>query len=132
MRTVVLTMPDEPDAVPGWLERELVGANLPQLVAELGAVHDATGCLHVEPDTEVDVRGDRQACRDGPAPQLGARPNVDQAPADTLDMQIEVREAGARLAIPVERLVCAVVSKLQVQAQTRRRHHAGPDGEQAR
>ena len=43
MRTVVLTMPDEPDAVPGWLERELVGANLPRLVAELGVVHDAGG-----------------------------------------------------------------------------------------
>ncbi len=39
MRTLVLSMPDNPVAVPGWLDRQLVGPHLDQLVAELEVVH---------------------------------------------------------------------------------------------
>lgn len=39
MKTLSLSMPDDPAAVPGWLERQLVGPNLPQLVAELAVFH---------------------------------------------------------------------------------------------
>ncbi len=39
MKTLVLSMPDHPAAVPGWLDRQLVGPHLDQLVAELEVVH---------------------------------------------------------------------------------------------
>lgn len=62
MRAIALTIPDEHEAVPGWLERELVGANLPQLVAELGAVHDAGGRTA---DLAAVLGRDRAALLDG-------------------------------------------------------------------
>lgn len=39
MTALVLTMPDESASLPGWLDRQLVGPDLIQLVAELSAVH---------------------------------------------------------------------------------------------
>jgi hypothetical protein len=36
---VVLTIPEDPDGLPGWLERQLVGPDLDRLVAELTVVH---------------------------------------------------------------------------------------------
>jgi hypothetical protein len=45
----LLAMPDDPAALPGWLDRQLVGPHLPRLVAELRVLH-----------------------RPGPKPELGA------------------------------------------------------------
>ncbi|MFM9960449.1 MAG: hypothetical protein ACKV2Q_04405 [Planctomycetaceae bacterium] len=39
MKLPVLDMPDDPQLIPGWLERHLKGLELGELVAELGAVH---------------------------------------------------------------------------------------------
>jgi len=39
MTSVVLTIPDDPAAVPGWLERHLLARDLNRLVAELETVH---------------------------------------------------------------------------------------------
>jgi hypothetical protein len=39
MKTVVLTIPDDPAQAAAWLERQLVGLELRRLVAELAAVH---------------------------------------------------------------------------------------------
>jgi hypothetical protein len=39
MRLPALDIPDDPTALPGWLERHLVGRELATLVAELSAVH---------------------------------------------------------------------------------------------
>ena len=39
MSSAVLTIPDDPAAVPGWLERRLLAPDLHRLVAELEAVH---------------------------------------------------------------------------------------------
>ena len=39
MTSLVLTIPDEPADLPGWLERQLLGPDLDQLTAELALVH---------------------------------------------------------------------------------------------
>ncbi len=39
MNLLIATLPDESDALPGWLERHLCGPSLAELAAELTAVH---------------------------------------------------------------------------------------------
>jgi len=39
MSAVVLNMPEEPEMLPGWLDRQLVGPDLPRLAAELAVLH---------------------------------------------------------------------------------------------
>ena len=41
MRVIALEIPDDPSALPGWIERQLVGLDLAPLVAELEVVHGA-------------------------------------------------------------------------------------------
>lgn len=42
MTSIALTLPDEPADMPGWLERQLVSADLGVLVAELKTIHGGT------------------------------------------------------------------------------------------
>ncbi|HKI30774.1 MAG TPA: hypothetical protein VKA46_02700 [Gemmataceae bacterium] len=41
MTAVILSIPDDPDAIPGWLERQLLGPDLERLVRELSVLHPA-------------------------------------------------------------------------------------------
>lgn len=43
MNLVALTIPDQPEELPGWLEGQLLGPDLGALVAELAAVHGFAG-----------------------------------------------------------------------------------------
>ena len=42
MRLLAMSIPDEPDQLPAWLEQHLLGPHLGELVAELTAVHGPT------------------------------------------------------------------------------------------
>ena len=39
MKVIALEIPDDPAALPGWLERRMVGLDLAALAAELEAIH---------------------------------------------------------------------------------------------
>jgi hypothetical protein len=56
MRLIVMNIPEQTDALAGWLERQLVGLDLAELVAELEAIHAAGATLSLD-----DVLGGRRA-----------------------------------------------------------------------
>jgi hypothetical protein len=58
MRLIALEIPDDPSALPGWLERQMTGLDLGALVAELEAVH---GPRPAEPGALDRVLGDRRS-----------------------------------------------------------------------
>lgn len=57
MKLIALDIPDDPAALPGWLDRHLVGLDLAALVAELEAVH---GPPSAPLDSLDQVLGDRR------------------------------------------------------------------------
>ncbi|WP_406695170.1 hypothetical protein V5E97_29455 [Singulisphaera sp. Ch08] len=58
MRLIAPDIPDDPAALPGWLDRHLVGLDLTALVAELEAVHGSASTPSIPLDQ---VLGDRRA-----------------------------------------------------------------------
>ena len=55
MKLLLMTIPDDPAALAGWLERQLIGLDLAAVIAELTAIHGERGA---DTETLADVLGE--------------------------------------------------------------------------